>query len=79
MPQDLRVRFYDLLVNLPLPQIRAYWARLYFSGKAQPPRQTDSTEETIRVVAANKGAIGFIEQSKLDPRVRGVLILAGKS
>jgi len=55
--------------------VRAHWARLYFSGQAQPPRQTDSAEETLQVVAANKGAIGFIEASQLDGRVRGVLML----
>jgi ABC-type phosphate transport system substrate-binding protein len=70
-----RSRFYLLLVNLPVPQIRAYWARLYFSGQAQPPRQAETAEELIQMVAANRGAIGFIEASKLDKRVKGVLRL----
>jgi ABC-type phosphate transport system substrate-binding protein len=77
-PDSVRSRFYQLLVNLPLPQVRAYWATLYFTGKAQPPRQTGSPEETLEVVAANKGAIGFVEESRLDHRVRGVLRLDGK-
>lgn len=75
LPEPVRRRFYELLVHLPLPQVRAQWARLYFSGVAQPPRQTDSAEETLQVVAANQGAIAFVEQSKLDPRVRAVLTL----
>jgi len=74
-PAATRTRFYQQLVNLPQPQVRAYWARLYFSGQAQPPRQTESAEETLQVVAANRGAIGFIEASRLDRRVRGVLRL----
>jgi hypothetical protein len=73
-----RARFYQLLVNLPLPQVRAYWARLYFSGQAQPPRQTDSPEETLEVVSANKSAIGFVEASRVDRRVRAVLLLDTK-
>ncbi len=73
-----KARFYALLVNLPLPQVRAYWARLYFSGQAQPPRQTDDSEETLEVVAANKSAIGFVEASKVDRRVRAVLLLEAK-
>jgi len=56
-------------------RVRAYWATLYFSGKAQPPRQTESPEETLQVVAANKGAIGFVEASRVDRRVRGILLL----
>jgi hypothetical protein len=74
-PEEVRARFYERLVNLPLPQVRAYWARVYFSGKAQPPRQTSSAAETLDVVAANKGAIGFVLQSKLDRRVKPVLAL----
>jgi hypothetical protein len=75
LPEEVRRRFYALLVHLPLPQVRAYWARLYFSGQAQPPRQTDSAEETLQVVAANRGAIGFMVQTKPDRRVRVVLQL----
>jgi ABC-type phosphate transport system substrate-binding protein len=74
-PESSRARFYDLLVNLPLAEVRTYWAHLYFSGQAQPPRQTASEEETLEVVAANKGAIGFVDSDKVDQRVKGVLVL----
>ena len=75
LPPEARVRFYQYLVHLPLAQVRAYWARLYFSGQAQPPRQTQSAEETVEVVLANKGAIGFMEKGRVDHRVREVLEL----
>ena len=71
----LRGRFYQLLVQVPLPQLRAYWARMYFSGQAQPPRQAKNADEVIEIVLANRGAIGFVEQTKLDRRVKAVLIL----
>lgn len=74
-PLEERERFYHLLVNLTVPQVRAYWARLYFTGFAQPPRQTDSVAETLSVVEANKGAIGFVDSRHVDPRVRVVLVL----
>jgi ABC-type phosphate transport system substrate-binding protein len=74
-PESSRARFYELLVNLPLAEVRTYWARLYFSGQAQPPRQTANEEETLDVVAANVGAIGFVDPGKVDPRVKGVLVL----
>jgi ABC-type phosphate transport system substrate-binding protein len=77
-PADVRERFYGNLVRLPVAQVRAYWARLYFSGLAQPPRQTDSDAETLQVVALNRGAIGFVDEAKVDARVRAVLILEGE-
>lgn len=76
-PAASRTRFYEILANLPLPQVRSYWARLYFTGQAQPPRQTESDEETLQVVAQNRGAIGFIPADKVDGRVRVALTLQG--
>lgn len=76
--EGIRSRFYQLLVNASLPQIRSYWARMYFSGQAQPPRQAKNAEEVIEVVLVNRGAVGFVELGKLDHRVRGVLVLKDK-
>jgi ABC-type phosphate transport system substrate-binding protein len=74
-PAQARERFYKVLVNLPVAQVQVYWARLYFSGMAQPPRQTDSEEETLEVVAQNRGAIGFVDEASVDARVKPVLVL----
>jgi hypothetical protein len=79
VPPEVRLRFYQYLVHLPIQEVRAYFARMYFSGQAQPPHQTQSAEETIELVLANKGAIGFVEKSKLDRRVRAVLELGGEA
>jgi hypothetical protein len=79
VPPAVRLRFYQYLVHLPIQEVRAYFARMYFSGQAQPPHQTQSAEETIELVLANKGAIGFVEKSKLDRRVRAVLELGGEA
>ena len=70
-----RARFYQLLVHKELPDINAYWARLFFSGQAQPPRQANSAEEVLELVATNKGAIGVLDKAKVDRRVRIVLDL----
>jgi hypothetical protein len=74
-PDREREDFYRLLVKLSVPQVRAYWARLYFAGLAQPPRQTESPDETLGVVQANRGAIGFVDARRVDGRVRVVLVL----
>ena len=74
-PDQDRARFYRLLVALPLPQVRSYWAQLYFSGQAQPPRQVSNGEEVVEIVSANRGAVGFVERARVTPRVRAVLTL----
>jgi len=78
VPPEVRLRFYQYLVHRSVNQVRAYWARLYFSGEAQPPRQTRNSEETLAVIAANRGAIGFVEKGQADRRVRAVLELGGE-
>ncbi len=72
-PVATRARFYQLLVKKDLPDINAYWARLFFSGQAQPPRQVNSAAEVLELVAGNKGAIGVVDASLVDRRVRVVL------
>jgi ABC-type phosphate transport system substrate-binding protein len=74
-PASTRSRFYQLLVKKDLPDINAYWARLFFSGQAQPPRQANSAEEVLELVAGNRGAIGVVDGAYVDRRVRIVLDL----
>ncbi len=74
-PASMRARFYQLLVKKDLPDINAYWARLFFSGQAQPPRQVDSAQEVLELVAGNRGAIGVVDGALVDRRVRVVLDL----
>lgn len=72
----LKARFYRKLVNKDLDEINAYWARLVFSGKTSPPRQAASPAEVMAWLAANRGAIGYIERSMVDARLRIVLEFA---
>jgi hypothetical protein len=69
-------QFYRLLVDKDISEINTYWARLTFSGKASPPRQAQSTAEMLNWMARTPGAIGYIERTQVDARVRAVLSLA---
>jgi ABC-type phosphate transport system substrate-binding protein len=73
--QSERAQFYRLLVNKDLAEINAYWARLVFSGKTKPPRQARNQAEIIEWLARQPGAIGYLERTQVDARVRVVLDL----
>lgn len=81
LPADLppaapeKAQFYRQLVNKELAEINAYWARLVFSGRTQPPRQAHSAEELLSFVATTPGAVGYVERSLADGRVRIVFEL----
>ncbi|MEI6412666.1 MAG: hypothetical protein WCP34_00200 [Pseudomonadota bacterium] len=74
-PEDetTRARFYKLLVGKDLPEIRAHWARLIFSGKTHPPRQVQSIREMIEMISTRRGAIGYLKRDQVDVRVKVVL------
>lgn len=42
-------------------QVRSYWSRMIFTGKAQPPRQMNNTAEVLRAVATTPGYIGYVD------------------
>lgn len=72
----LRARFYRHLVGKSLAEINAYWARLVFSGKTQPPRVVGNSEEALQLVAHNVAALAYVERGKADSRVRVVFEMA---
>jgi len=70
--------FYQRLLSRDLSEVRAYWARLTFSGQASPPVQAESAEEVLSLVQRNPGGIGYVERSRSDARVRIVFELGDK-
>ena len=41
-------------------QIRAYWSRLVFTGRAQPPREAADADEVRRLLQSTPGAIAYL-------------------
>lgn len=70
--------FYQALVNKTPAEINAYWARLIFSGKTHPPKQTLDFEQTIALLIKEPNAISYIHESQLDklsPQTKVLLVL----
>lgn len=67
-----KVQFYRSLVGWELPEVQAFWGRLLFSGQASPPPKAQSAEELLKFIRNNKGAIGYVDRSKIDRHVKVV-------
>lgn len=65
---EVKARFYRGLVRKSLPEINAYWARLVFAGKTRPPLAVESPEAALRRVAAEPGAIAYLDRSQAAGR-----------
>ncbi|THF65369.1 hypothetical protein [Pseudothauera rhizosphaerae] len=55
-----RDRFYLLLTGKNPAQVRAWWSRQVFSGRALPPREAADADEVRRRVADVPAAIGYL-------------------
>ena len=65
--------FYLKIVNKSPAQLSAYWAQVIFTGNGFPPMFLSGEIAVRRAVADNLNAIGYIERSAVDSRVRIIL------
>lgn len=67
-----RDEFYMTFTARSQAQIKAYWSKIVFTGRGQPPFAVSGAAELKRRIAANPGAIGYIDRSQLDSSVREI-------
>ncbi|WP_231590815.1 hypothetical protein [Grimontia sp. AD028] len=67
LPEKSKEReyFYRMLVGKSAAQINAYWARLLFTGKSEPPQTVRSSADVIALLKDNKNAIAYINEADL--------------
>lgn len=72
LPEDNEARqgFYAKVMGKSSSQVKAYWARLSFTGKGMPPREFPGSREVKAAVANNPSLIGYIEKSAVDASVK---------
>ena len=66
----VRDRFYAQFTGKSPAQVKAYWSKIIFTGRGQPPRQAADSTEVKRIVSDNPHAIGYIDASQVDSSVR---------
>lgn len=69
----VRDAFYQKATGKDGAQLKAYWAKLVFTGKAQPLKEMANDAEVKKFVAANPNAIGYIDKGAVDGSVKVVL------
>lgn len=67
---EIRVNFDRRVNGKNESQMKSYWAKLIFTGKAVPIRQLDSDEDVIAFVSGHPGAIGYINASNVNNSVK---------
>lgn len=65
-----RSRFATGVLKKDKRQLRSYWAKLIFTGRAFPPEVLQNSEQVKALVAENPNAIGYIDSAQIDSSVR---------
>ena len=69
---DFRNAFYKSVTNKNQAQMKSYWSKMIFSGKASPPKVMANDAAVKAWVASNPSGIGYIESSQVDETVKVV-------
>ena len=71
----LRNKFYKTVTDKDEAAVKAYWSKLLFTGKAQPPRDVGDDDGVKAWVAKNPDGLGYVDGKALDKSVKVLLIL----
>ncbi|MBD1390984.1 phosphate ABC transporter substrate-binding protein [Neiella sp. HB171785] len=65
----LRTEFHQKVTGKSDAQLKSYWSRLVFTGKASAPSEHSSAVAMKAAVAATPGAVGYIDEADVDGSV----------
>ncbi len=68
----LRDEFYAKVASKSPAQLKAYWSKIVFTGKGQPPKEVADSSAVKKLIAENPNAIGYIDKSAVDSGVKAV-------
>jgi ABC-type phosphate transport system substrate-binding protein len=69
-----RTAFYTAISNKQAAELKAYWSKMIFTGRGQPPPIVDNDEAVKARLARQPNAIGYIDDAALDARVNAVAV-----
>jgi ABC-type phosphate transport system substrate-binding protein len=70
----IRDEFYAKVASKTPPLLKAYWTKMIFTGRGQPPRELSDSVAVRKLVAANPNLIGYIDRSAFDSSVKVILV-----
>jgi ABC-type phosphate transport system substrate-binding protein len=65
-----REEFYAKIAAKTPSQIKAYWSKIIFTGRGQPPRAVANDQAMKSYISAHPEAIGYIDATMVDDTVR---------
>ncbi|WP_229205263.1 MULTISPECIES: phosphate ABC transporter substrate-binding protein [unclassified Duganella] len=70
----LRDEFYNKIAARTPALMKAYWTKMVFTGRGQPPRELPNSAAVRRMVADNPAMIAYIDRAALDASVKAIQV-----
>jgi ABC-type phosphate transport system substrate-binding protein len=67
-----REAFYQEIAGKSPAQMKAYWSKVIFTGRGQPPKEVSGSREMRKRVAENPDTIGYLESAAVDANVKAL-------
>ena len=65
-----RNEFYASFGRTTAAQLRAYWSKIIFTGRGQPPKTVANAEAIRKLLAANPQVIAYVERVAVDESMK---------
>jgi len=72
---DIKEEFYGKLAKKSPDQLKAYWAKIIFTGKAVPPKALSSDKKVLDIVSKNKNTLGYIDSKSVTDDVKVLMTI----
>lgn len=63
-------KFYGDIIKKSDSEIKAYWARIMFTGQGNPPIQESDDQSVKELVSRNPNFIGYVDKTVVDDSVK---------
>ncbi len=73
--QENADEFNRVVLNKSSSQVKAYWSKLLFTGKGNPPKTVNDNASVIAEVSGNPNIIGYIDSSAVTDAVKVIATL----
>ena len=67
---NITSQFNKAVLNKSDSQVKAYWAKLGFTGKGKPPQKAADNAAIKSMIANNPSMIGYIDDSMVDSSIK---------
>jgi len=68
-------KFYKQISGKSKSQLRSYWTRLIFTGKARPPKQVNNMQELLKEMKKSEVIVTYLPKNKVTKQMKIVYTL----